>query len=127
MESKHLDGPIPPAMATALLRMIVRVALADGKYVPKEAALIDEFARRFGVEARLAESIIQDERERPSTAATLAAAITTDSLRSQIVEACMTLAGADDEVHPAETAFIRELCDAWGMKVEPRVQRQPTS
>jgi uncharacterized tellurite resistance protein B-like protein len=121
MDSQHIDGPVPPAVATALLRIIVRVALADGQYVPQEATLVDEFPRRFRIDARLTQSIVRDERLRPSMASSLASAITTNSLRSQIVQACMKLARADGDVHPSETAFVRYLCDAWDMKLDERL------
>jgi len=101
------------AEATAGLRMMKAVALADGALADKEVALIEASARALGVtcDARALE---------PATAAVVKEALGAPLLRERAVQAAILVAMIDGEASASEVETIASFARELGVD-EPRV------
>jgi uncharacterized membrane protein YebE (DUF533 family) len=93
-----------------LVRLTIAAARADGKMADEERAAIVEQARAVG-----AESLVQQEIDRPRPLGEIVAGVADANTKEQLYVLAFAVVRADESVSGAERIFLAQLAHAVGL------------
>jgi uncharacterized membrane protein YebE (DUF533 family) len=102
--------PALPADVLRLVRLTIAAARADGRLADEERAAILEQARGVG-----AETVVQQEIDRPRPLSEIVAGAGDSNAREQLYVLAFTVVRADESVSGAERIFLAQLAHALGL------------
>jgi uncharacterized membrane protein YebE (DUF533 family) len=108
--SAATEQPAFPADMLRLVRLTIAAARADGKMADEERAAIVEQARAVG-----AESLVQQEIDRPRPLGEIVAGVADANTKEQLYVLAFAVVRADESVSGAERIFLAQLAHAVGL------------